>query len=63
MLPRTSEKIQCNVYCTSRLSDRREKKQFEQYQKAMKTMPDKKEREEIEALKIQVRFSMLYSEG
>ena len=33
---------------------RREKKQFEEYKKAMKTLPDKKEREETEALKKQV---------
>lgn len=33
---------------------RREKKLFEEHQKALRSMPDKKEREEIESLKTQV---------
>lgn len=35
---------------------RKDKKQFEEYKKAMKTMPDKKEREEIESLKKEVSY-------
>ena len=33
---------------------KRERKQFEQYQKAVRAMPDKKERRELEELKAQV---------
>ena len=38
---------------------RNERRLFERYQKSIRSMPDKKEREEIEALKLQVRNTFI----
>ena len=52
--------ISLNAYVSIFVYIRKERRTFERYQKAAHALPDKKEREEIEALKSQVgRFSCL----
>jgi len=41
---------------------RRERRVFEKYQKAARTMPDKRERDEIEALRVQVNITVIETE-
>ena len=56
---RLTSRVSANSYkssFTERFRCRRERRVFEKYQKAARAMPDKKERDEIEALRAQVKL-------
>ena len=47
--------VRCVIVCVCTLSPRKERKLFDMFKEAASNRPDKKEREEIESLRSEVR--------